>query len=83
MRHFIFITPEGTTFQPNSDFTDPEVDNCQVLGFEEGIDEKDAFVRFLKVNSWLRKSSFAEVFVYELKDKEPLTAFNILNSNRA
>lgn len=43
MRHFIFLTQEGYTFQPNSESATPDIENLQVLGTASGADEQNAF----------------------------------------
>lgn len=34
MKHFVSITTEGFTFQPDFESIEPDIENCQVLGFE-------------------------------------------------
>ncbi|OQY38144.1 MAG: hypothetical protein B6226_04050 [Candidatus Cloacimonetes bacterium 4572_65] len=68
MKRYIFITIEGTTFQPHSDSVIPDVENSQVIGFAEGIDADEAFSTLLNDNSYLQKSSFNEVIAYQLSD---------------
>ena len=43
MKSYIFITDEGTTYQPNSISPEPEIENCQVIGFAQGNDSNEAF----------------------------------------
>jgi len=43
MSSYIFITTEGYTFQPVSESLEPDVENCQVMGFAQGINKKQAF----------------------------------------
>ena len=33
MKSYIFITTEGFTYQPGSESPEPDVENCQVIGF--------------------------------------------------
>ncbi len=77
MRHFIFVTKEGTTFQPGDMDIINEVENLQVLGFESGINEKDAFEKLMK-NSGLGNTSFNEVISYELISKD-IVSFHFIN----
>lgn len=70
MKSYIFITSEGYTFQPDSDSSIPDIDNCQVLGFGSGIDPDDAFRNFLKENEFLLHASFDEVKALELANDE-------------
>jgi len=74
MRYFIFITTEGYTYQPDSVSIEPDIENCQVLGFGQGIDEQEAFIDFNNKNLWLNETKFDKVIAYELK--------NIPQSNR-
>lgn len=64
MKKFIFVTPEGNTESPNG----KEIENLQVIGFAEGIDEVDAIKNLLKENLWIWDSGFnvAEFIGYEL-----------------
>lgn len=76
MRYFIFITTEGYTYQPSSYLSsEPDVENCQVLGFGEGEDEQNAFRNLADNNKWLLDSSFNEVIVYELKVPNSITQY--------
>ncbi len=68
LRSFIFITSEGATFQPNSDSAQPDVENMQVLGFANGVDEQHAFSSLLSENPWILESSFASATCIELKE---------------
>lgn len=67
MKSFIFITTEGYTYQPYSESIEPDVDNCQVIGFAEGRDLDDAFDNLLRGNRYFLKTTFNEVVGYELK----------------
>lgn len=66
MKNYIFLSTEGTTFQPNSMSMEPDIDNLQVIGFAKGKNEKDAFKRLIKENSYLLNTTFNEIFAYEL-----------------
>lgn len=70
MKSYIFITSEGYTFQPDSDSSVPDIENCQVLGFGSGVDSDDAFRNFLKENEFLLDTSFDEVKALELANNE-------------
>ena len=67
MKSFVFITSEGFTFQPNSTAEEPDIENCQVVGFADGFDERNAFENLIKENSYLIETMFDELTVYELK----------------
>ncbi len=64
MKKFIFVTPEGNTESPNG----KEIENLQVIGFAEGIDEVEAIKNLLKENPWIWDSGFnvAEFIGHEL-----------------
>ncbi len=59
MKKFIFYTSEGFTDDNNFE----QLENCQVLGWQEGKDEKEAFVNFKKENPNLK---FKEICCQEL-----------------
>ena len=44
MKKYIFYTSEGFTENQNGENTE----NCQILGWQRGKDEKDAFKKFQK-----------------------------------
>ncbi len=69
MNSYIFITKEGSTFQPNSQSPEADIDNCQVIGFGEGIDENDAFHNCIEENEYLLDSTFNEIICIRLKHK--------------
>ncbi|MBZ0221102.1 MAG: hypothetical protein K8I01_11805 [Candidatus Methylomirabilis sp.] len=66
MRSFIFITSEGFTFQPGSDSDEPDIENCQVIGFADGMDIEDAFRNLVRENGYLLETSFNEISGYEI-----------------
>ena len=68
MKNFVFITFEGSTFQPDSDSIEPDIENMQVIGFAKGISSEFAFEVLLKENSDLINTNFNEILCYELKD---------------
>lgn len=43
MNKYIFITKEGTTFQPNSQSIESDCENMQVIGIIESNTEKKHF----------------------------------------
>ena len=69
MKSFIFITTEGFTYQPNSESIEPDIENCQVVGFAEGKDLEEAFGSLIAENEYLREINFNEIIGYELKYK--------------
>lgn len=66
-KHYIFITTEGHTFQPQSESPDPDVENCQVLATGTGKDAEDAWNRAAGGDhAFLLETSFDELICYEL-----------------
>ena len=68
-KNFIFVTTEGSTFQPNSDYVESEYDNLQVVGFSKGDTPDKAFEIFLKENKDILKSNFDEIICWQLSDE--------------
>jgi len=54
------------TCSPGSSIDEPDVENCQVLGFAEGSDAHDALRRLLGRESWLAETGFDEMFAMQL-----------------
>jgi hypothetical protein len=67
MKSYIFITTEGVTYQPYSESTNPDIENCQVIGFSTGINAQDAFDKLIEDNQYLMETNFEEIFSLELK----------------
>ncbi|HTO36270.1 MAG TPA: hypothetical protein VLZ72_08530 [Flavobacterium sp.] len=66
MKKFIILTPEGYTIAPNVNY---EVENLQVLGIVENVNNKDeAIIKLLKENDWIIDAEFnvTEFIIYEL-----------------
>lgn len=74
---YIFVTMEGYTYQPDSEATEPDVENLQVLGFAEGTDAEDAFDRWVRESP--QKLTFSEVLCYQLAPnaRKSVKCFNI------
>jgi len=70
MGAYIFITSEGETFQPSNISHDADIDNCQVIGFANGADEKEAFKNLINENDYLLNTSFDELICIELKNED-------------
>jgi len=70
MEAYIFITTEGYTYQPGSEAVEPDIENCQVLGFAKGNGPEKAFKALLEENAYLLDTSFDEVVCLELKDED-------------
>jgi len=67
MKSYIFITTEGYTFQRDSELPEPDIENCQVIGFAQGTDPKQAFKNLIKENDCLLETTFDELICFELK----------------
>ena len=71
MNHYIFLTNEGYTFQPDSESELPDVENLQVIGFAKGINADEVYKSLLFENPYLEETSFEKIFCYQLdKDYE-------------
>lgn len=70
MKSFIFITTEGFTFQPNSESSEADIENCQVLGYEDGENPQVAFKKLIKNNNYLMATTFDEIICLELASEE-------------
>ena len=70
MGNYIFITNDGYTYQPNSNSPEPDVENCQVIGFAKGSNENEAFNSLIKENEYLLATNFNEIICIELKNED-------------
>jgi hypothetical protein len=70
MSSYIFITNEGYTYQPESESIEPDIENCQVIGFAKGNTSKDAFKNLITENQYLKETSFTDVICIELKHED-------------
>ena len=66
MSMYIFISNEGFTYQPDSESIEPDIENCQVIGFSEGSNPQEAFLSLVKDNEYLKETSFKEIFSLQL-----------------
>lgn len=55
MNEYIFYTTEGNTTSPREDM---KVENCQVLGFANGNNAKDALINLLQENQWITEYGY-------------------------
>ncbi len=55
-KHYIFLTSDGYTFQPDSMSVEPDIENLQVVGFAVGVNSKEAFQKLLGENEYLLKT---------------------------
>ena len=70
MKNYIFITEEGVTYQPNSTSPEPDIENCQVIGFAKGNNGDEAFKILKKENEYLLDTNFNEIICMELKNED-------------
>ena len=70
MSMYIFISNEGLTYQPDSESIEPDIENCQVIGFSEGENPQEAFLSLVKDNEYLKETSFNEIFSLQLKNEK-------------
>ncbi len=49
-KHYIFLTLDGYTFQPDSKSVEPDIENLQVVGFAFGVNSKEAFQNLLSTD---------------------------------
>ena len=65
---FLFVTFDGVTFS-SPELDEPDVENIQVLGYGEGLDEDEAFKDFLAQNQWVLEKRFEEAICIEIKQR--------------
>jgi len=68
MKEYIFLTTEGTTFQPNSTSSEPDIENMQVIGLAGGDTVQDAAISLVGLNGYLANTNFDEIFAIQLAD---------------
>ena len=66
--HYIFLSLEGLTYQPDSENCEPDIENAQVIGVAAGHDDEDAFLKLVRDNEYLLNTTFDEVYCYRLND---------------
>ena len=81
MKNYIFLTSEGYTYQQNSESSESDIDNLQVIGFSEGNNSQMAFENLIKNNEYLLKTKFDEIFCYKLSQdfKESASHFSLMS----
>jgi hypothetical protein len=67
MKSYIFITTEGYTFQPGSVSSEPDIENCQVIGFAQGMDAQNAFENLVRENAYLLETSLDELICFQFR----------------
>lgn len=65
-RSYIFVTDQGSTFQPGSEAAEPDVENLQVLGIAEGNTPEEALENLRAARPWILDTTFSRAFCYEL-----------------
>ena len=70
MPRYMIITAEGYTFSPCCEGPDPDIENCQVLGFEEADSAEEAVDALRRERPWVRDLRFSEVVVFEVGKEE-------------
>lgn len=65
-KKYIFLTDEGSTICPTCEDNQIEIDNLQVVGWANGIDEKDAFKNLIDENQYLIETGFDKIISFEL-----------------
>ncbi len=64
LKKYIFLTFEWFTQEPNLN----EIENVQMIWIWEWINSQEAFENLKQQNEWLLKTSFNELYCYELKN---------------
>jgi hypothetical protein len=67
--HYIFLTDQGLTFEPNSEDEEREIENLQVIGFADGVNADEAYRNLRYENPYLKETNFERIFCYPL-DKD-------------
>ena len=65
---FIFVTFEGFTFQPDSESSEPDIENMQVIGTALGYSRQHAYDTLIRENDYLLETSFDEIWCFRLAD---------------
>jgi hypothetical protein len=50
MKKYIFITPEGLTYQPNNDSPEPDFPDLQIIGYSHNAAFGDALKDLIEIN---------------------------------
>lgn len=62
MKKFMFYTTDGFT----QDADGKDIENCQILGWGNGNDEKSALMDFNQNHSYLKEYNFKDISVVEI-----------------
>ncbi len=66
INHYIFLTVEGYSYQPDSESILPDIDNLQVIGFYSGENAEKAYTNLIKQNPYILRTRYDEIFSYKL-----------------
>lgn len=75
MNTYIFLTNEGSTYQPQSESVEPDCNNAQVIGITKVDNEDEAFENLKRENEYLFEMSFNELYCYKLDSDEIIKYF--------
>lgn len=64
--YFIFVTFEGYTYQPDSESSEPDIENMQVIWFAQGFSRKEAYKTLLQNSPHLVDTSFDEIWCIKM-----------------
>lgn len=70
MNKYIFITAEGSTYQPNSENPEPDIENVQVIGFGQGNKSREALRKFIEENDYITDTSFDDIYAIRLANNK-------------
>ena len=68
MNEYIFLTFEWYTYQPESEASEPDIDNVQMIWISKWNSKEDAFENLKNDNEWLLETNFDEIYCHELRD---------------
>lgn len=66
MKKYIFYTANGFT----QDLNGSEIENCQILGWSDGINPDNAFNNFKKENRFVKNFNFDDILCQELSSEK-------------
>lgn len=66
VKHYIFLSQEGTTYAPTDDEVPMETNNLQVLDFISAASPEEALLELKRNNPGLMDIGFNNIFCFEL-----------------
>lgn len=75
--HFIFVTFEWYTYQPDSESSEPDIENMQVIWFSQWFSREEAYSSLLQSNSHLLDTSFDEVWCMKIDGEKYNCMFSL------